>query len=133
MEGTQEVAFKFEYDSASGKYGYRDGADTFCPFSDGSGGGDIVIDGYDTFVGLSDTTKTFTTTRDYKIVFIQAGRSRDTNGSYGSCNGGTIILSSSMNLYDKAQNRSYLYINVPTGSVISLTGSFCAIQAYGFY
>jgi hypothetical protein len=38
MEGVTEVPFKFEYDSSTGKYGYRDGADTFCPFSDGDGG-----------------------------------------------------------------------------------------------
>ena len=37
--GVTDVPFKFEYDSASGKYGYRDGADTFRPFNDGSGGG----------------------------------------------------------------------------------------------
>ena len=37
MEGVTEVPFKFEYDSTSGKYGYRDGADTFHPFNDGSG------------------------------------------------------------------------------------------------
>jgi len=38
MEGVTEVPFKFEYDSTSGKYGYRDGADTFRPFNDGEGG-----------------------------------------------------------------------------------------------
>lgn len=44
MEGVKEVSFKFEYDSASGKYGYRDGADTFHPFNDGSGGDFPIAD-----------------------------------------------------------------------------------------
>ena len=32
--GTKAVDFEFIYDSTSGKYGYKDGADTFRPFND---------------------------------------------------------------------------------------------------
>ena len=43
MEGVTEVPFKFEYDSTSGKYGYRDGADTFRPFNDGGGSDPVLL------------------------------------------------------------------------------------------
>ena len=36
------MPFEFVYDSASGKYGYKDGADTFRPFNDGSATGSTV-------------------------------------------------------------------------------------------
>ena len=44
--GTKSVDFQFIYDSTSGKYGYKDGADTFHPFNDGSGGGATLIGTY---------------------------------------------------------------------------------------
>lgn len=72
MEGVTEVPFKFEYDSTSGKYGYRDGADTFRPFNDGSGGGDLTLLYTNPSPGNSYTTGTLVQdTTYYRYIFIK--------------------------------------------------------------
>jgi hypothetical protein len=54
--GIAEVPFKFEYNSATGEYGYRDGADTFCPFKSG-GSGELTT--YNAAILPSDTIHSF--------------------------------------------------------------------------
>jgi hypothetical protein len=71
MEGVTEVPFKFEYDSSSGKYGYRDGADTFRPFNDGSGGSVTeLVDFKNNFSGTIN--RTTTTTKYYSEIYVYA-------------------------------------------------------------
>jgi hypothetical protein len=84
--GVTDVPFKFEYDSASGKYGYRDGADTFRPFNDGSGGGSQSLGTGRSFnlktLGISDYASL---TVDNFVCEISTTSSRITNPNpYGA-------------------------------------------------
>lgn len=118
--GNDIVPFRFSYDSASQKYGYLDGADTFHPFSSGGISIPTIESVYDNTSDPIEYTYTVQTAGQYMLMYIKG----DSGSTFTTT--GTIVTE----LVQGGRQLSYHIIDCEVGDTIYIQNSNYSGGAY---